>query len=228
MIRKSPVNPEQGYVYSGLAFYLWPEIVENLTGEDFEHYLKNRIYHRLGAYTLTYNPYKNFSLDQIVPTENDTFFRKIQIHGVVHDEGAAMMDGVSANAGLFGTANDLAKLMQMYLNMGEYGGYQYISSQTLKLFTACHYCNEEDRRGLAFDKPPIKNKELGMPAIDAGEDSFGHSGYTGTFTWADPDSGILFVFFSNRVYPTRNNNKIAELSIRPKMHQSIYDAIMDQ
>jgi beta-glucosidase-like glycosyl hydrolase/CubicO group peptidase (beta-lactamase class C family) len=226
MIRKSPVNPDQGYVYSGLSFYLWPEIVENLTGMGFEKYLKDSIYHILGAYTLTYNPFKHYDLDRIIPTENDTFFRKVQIHGMVHDEGAAMMDGVSGNAGLFGTATDLAKLMQMYLNMGEYGGYQFISRPTMKNFTAYHYANENVHRGLGFDKPLLKDKEQGMPAKDAGEDSFGHSGYTGTFTWADPDTGILFVFMSNRVYPTRENNKIASLSIRPKMHQVIYDARM--
>lgn len=228
MILKSPVNPDQGYVYSGLSFYLWPEIIEELTGQEYETYLKSTFYRPLGANTLTFNPYKHFSLSQIVPTENDTFFRKMQIHGVVHDEGAAMMNGLSANAGLFGSANDLAKLIQMYLNMGSYGGNQFISEGTMKKFTFCHYCNEGIRRGLGFDKPLLENKERGIPAVDAGPDSFGHSGYTGMFTWADPDSGILFVFCSNRVFPTRANNKIANLSIRPKMHQVIYDARIDQ
>jgi beta-N-acetylhexosaminidase len=204
MIRKSPVDPDQGYLYSGLSFYLWPEIVEKLTGKGFEEYLKDSIYHILGAYTLTYNPFKYYDLDRIIPTENDTFFRKMQIHGWVHDEGAAMMDGVSGNAGLFGTTTDLAKLMQMYLNMGEYGGYRFITRPTMKSFTAYHYANENVHRGLGFDKPLFKDKERGMPAKDAGED--------------------LFVFMSNRVYPTRENNKIASLSIRPKMHQVIYDA----
>ncbi len=227
MILKSPVDPDQGYLYSGLSFYLWPEVVEKLTGINFEEYLKDSIYHILGANTLTYNPFKYYDLNRIIPTENDTFFRKMQIHGRVHDEGAAMMDGVSANAGLFGTAIDLAKLMQMYLNMGEYGGYRFITRPTLKSFTSYHYANENVHRGLGFDKPLLQNKDQGMPAKDAGEDSFGHSGYTGTFTWADPDSGILFVFMSNRVYPTRENNKIASLSIRPKMHQVIYDARLD-
>jgi len=226
MIRKSPVDPDPEYLYSGLSFYLWPEIIETITGINYEHYLKDSIYHPLGAYTLTYNPLKYYGLDRIIPTENDTFFRKMQIHGLVHDEGAAMMNGVSANAGLFGSATDLAKLMQMYLNMGEYGDYRFITRPTMKKFTACHYCNENVRRGLAFDKPLIRDKEKGMPAKDAGEDSFGHSGFTGTFTWADPDTGILFVFMSNRVYPTRENNKIATLSIRPKMHQVVYDALM--
>ena len=227
MILKSPVDLQQGYLYSGLSFYLWPEIVSNITGEDFEAYLKDTFYHPLGANTITYNPYKQFALDQIIPTENDTFFRKMQIHGIVHDEGAAMMDGVSANAGLFGSTIDLAKLMQMFLNMGSYGGETYISRQTLKKFASCQYCNEDVRRGLGFDKPLIENPERGTPAVDAGENSFGHSGYTGMFTWADPDSEILFVFCSNRVYPTRENNKISQLNIRPNMHQVVYNAILD-
>jgi CubicO group peptidase (beta-lactamase class C family) len=193
---------------------------------DYETYLKDSIYHILGAETLTYNPSKHFALTRIIPTENDTFFRMTQIQGMVHDEGAAMMNGVSGNAGLFGSTTDLAKLMQMYLNMGEYGDYRFISRPTMKYFTSYHYSNEHVHRGLGFDKPLFKDRERGMPARDATEDSFGHSGYTGTFTWADPGTGILFVFMSNRVYPTRNNNKIATLSIRPKMHQVVYDSIM--
>lgn len=228
MIKKSPVDPSQGYLYSGLSFYLWPQVVADLAGQDFEEHLKSTFYRPLGANTLTYNPSKHFPVDRIIPTENDTFFRKMQIHGVVHDEGAAMMDGVSANAGLFGSATDLAKLMQMYMNLGEYGGERYISINTVKKFTSCQYCNEGVRRGLAFDRPLIDHRENGMPARDAGENSFGHSGYTGTFTWADPDTGILFIFFSNRVYPTRDNNKISQLNIRPTMHQIVYDARIDK
>jgi CubicO group peptidase (beta-lactamase class C family) len=116
----------------------------------------------------------------------------------------------------------------MYLNMGTYGGDRFISENTMKKFTFCHYCNEGVRRGLGFDKPMLEHKEEGTPAVDAGENSFGHSGYTGMFTWADPDSGILFVFCSNRVYPTRENNKIGQLNIRPMMHQVIYDARTDK
>ena len=224
MIRKSPLNEEEGYRYSGLSFYLMPEMVENLSGtEDFESYLKENLYQKLGAHTLTYNPSRFFDLEQLVPTENDTFFRKMQIHGVVHDEGAAMMQGVSGNAGLFGSANDLAKIMQMYQNMGKFGGERYISEYTLKEFTTCHYCEEQNHRGLGFDKPLLTNRENGTPAPSADISSFGHSGYTGTFTWADPKNEILFVFFSNRVYPTRLNTKLYSQSIRPRIHQVIYD-----
>ena len=125
-IRKSPLREKKEYVYSGLLFYLLPEIVADLTQTDYETYLNQNFYHKLGAYTLTYNPYRFFPLDRIVPTERDTFFRMVQLHGRVHDEGAAMMGGVSANAGLFGSANDLAKLMTMYMNWGAYGGEQLI------------------------------------------------------------------------------------------------------
>ncbi len=224
MIRKSELLENDTYVYSGLSFYLYPEIVSKQTNQDFEIYLKNTFFRPLGATTVTYNPYKYFNLDRIIPTEVDTFFRNVPLHGRVHDEGAAMMDGVSSNAGLFASTNDLAKIMQMYLNMGTYGNEQFISKNTMEKFTFCHYCEEGNRRGLAFDKPVLENKEDGSTAIEVGMSSFGHSGYTGTFVWADPESGILFVFMSNRVYPTRNNSKIYQLNIRPSIHQSIYDA----
>ncbi|MDH5397503.1 MAG: serine hydrolase [Cyclobacteriaceae bacterium] len=226
-IRKSPLNEQTGYLYSGLAFYLLPRIVEEKTGEEFQSYIKSNIYHKLGAYTITYNPADHFPLERIIPTENDTFFRKMQIHGVVHDEGAAMMKGVSANAGLFSDANDLAKLMQMYLNMGEYGGERYISEHTLRKFTTCQFCEEDNRRGLGFDKPPITDKHLGTPAPDVSNQSFGHTGYTGTFAWSDPESGVLIVFFSNRVHPTRMNTKLYSMSIRPRIHQVVYDLMKE-
>ena len=225
-IKKSPLNEKEGYVYSGLLFYLLPEIVATMTQTDYETYLNQNFYHRLGAYTLMYNPYKKIPKSRIVPTERDTFFRMMQIHGWVHDEGAAMMDGVSANAGLFGSANDLAKLMQMYLNMGSFGGERLISRATLEEFTRCQYCEEGNRRGLGFDKPLIEyNPDQSSIAKDASPASFGHSGYTGTFTWADPENDLLFIFFSNRVFPTRNNRKLYEMGIRPRIHQALYDAL---
>ncbi len=225
-IRKSPLRKEAGYKYSGLSFYLYPDIIEKITEQDYETYLKSNVYQPLGASTITYNPLRFYPLDRIVPTEIDTFFRMAPLRGTVHDEGAAMMKGLSSNAGLFGTTIDLAKIMQMYLWMGNYGGEQIISKNTMELFTACHYCNEGNRRGLGFDKPALVNKENGSTAIDASAHSFGHSGYTGTFAWADPNNGLLFIFMSNRVYPTRDNRKLYQLNIRPAMHQATYDAII--
>lgn len=223
-VKKSELLTKKEYVYSGLSFLLYPEIIKNLTGSDYESYLKQNFYRPLGAYTLTYNPLKIFAKSRLVPTENDTFFRNQQICGIVHDEAATVLGGVSGNAGLFGTTLDLAKLMQMYLNMGQYGGIQFISDTTLREFTRYQYPENDNKRGLGFDKPMLKDKENGYTAIDASDSSFGHSGFTGTFTWVDPKNGILFVFMSNRVYPTRNNTKIYELNIRPSIQQVLYDA----
>jgi len=222
-IKKSSLNAEEGYLYSGLSFYLYPSIIERMMGKDYEQHLKETFYRPLGAYTLTYNAYRHFPLDRIVPTEKDTFFRMEQIHGWVHDEGAAMMGGISGNAGLFGSANDLAKLMQMYMQMGEYADKRYISSPTLTKFTTCQFCEEGNRRGLGFDKPLLENKVAGYVAVKASSRSFGHSGYTGTMAWADPEYNLLFIFFSNRVYPTRLNTKLYLLDVRSTIHQIIYD-----
>ncbi|MCD6565184.1 MAG: serine hydrolase [Bacteroidales bacterium] len=229
-IRKSDLLGKKEYIYSGLANYIYPEMLENLTGENYESYLDSNFYHPLGAYTITYNPVNTFNNSNIIPTENDTFFRKQQIHGQVHDEGAIMMGGVSGNAGLFATANDLVKVMQMYLNMGSYGGEQYFSDSAMKEFTRCQFPENNNRRGLGFDKPLLNNDELApeenYPAPGAGPSSFGHSGFTGIFTWADPEENLLYIFMSNRVYPTRENSKIYDLNIRSNILQSIYDSII--
>lgn len=228
-IRKSPLNEETGYVYSGLLFYLLPEIVGNLAQTDYETYLKKTFYQPLGAHTITYNPLRFFEKERIIPTERDTFFRMKVLHGTVHDEGAAMMNGVSSNAGLFASANDLAKLWQMYMNQGSYGGRQFVAAKAVDEFTRCQYCEEGNRRGLGFDRPLIEyEKEASSIAEAASEQSFGHSGYTGTFVWADPEEELLFIFFSNRVYPTRLNRKLYTLGIRPRLHAVLYEAIKDR
>ncbi len=228
-IEKSPLLEEPGYVYSGLLFYLLPDIVSGITGRDFEAYVNGEFYDRLGAHTITYNPAESFPLERIVPTEQDTFFRLELLHGVVHDEGAALMRGVSSNAGLFSTADDLAKLMQLYLNFGHYGGEQLILPEAMEEFTSYQYPEEGVRRGLGFDKPLLEYEAASSyVARSASPASFGHSGYTGTFAWADPETGLLFIFFSNRVHPTRNNRKLYTLNIRPRLHQACYDAIVGE
>jgi CubicO group peptidase (beta-lactamase class C family) len=220
------------YLYSGLSFYLYPDIIENLTGTAYESYVKNTFYRPLGAHTITFNAYKHFPLSQIIPTETDDFFRMEKLRGYVHDEGAAMMGGVSGNAGLFGSTNDLAKVFQMYLQKGYFGGRRYISDLTLNEFTRIQYPENKNRRGLGFDKPMIDNDknelEDAYPAVSSSKSSFGHSGYTGTFAWADPENGLLYIFMSNRVYPTRENSKLYELNIRTAMHQAIYDSIISE
>jgi beta-N-acetylhexosaminidase len=225
-IYKSPVSEVKEYKYSGLAFYLFPEIVADLTKMDFETYLKKEIYEPIGASTLTYNPERFFPKERIIPTERDTFFRKIQIHGTVHDEGAIMMGGVSANAGLFGTATDLVKLMQLYLNGGSYGDRQIIAQASIDEFTKYQFPENNNRRGLGFDKPLLEYDSVkSSVAKDASPASYGHSGYTGTFVWVDPEYELIYIFFSNRVFPTRNNRKIYEMNVRPNIQQVIYDSI---
>jgi beta-N-acetylhexosaminidase len=225
-IYKSPVSEVKEYKYSGLAFYLFPEIVADLTKMDFETYLKKEIYEPIGATTLTYNPERFFPKERIIPTERDTFFRKIQIHGTVHDEGAIMMGGVSANAGLFGTATDLAKLMQLYLNGGSYGDQRIIAQESIDEFTKYQFTENNNRRGLGFDKPLLEYDSVkSSVAKDASPASYGHSGYTGTFVWVDPEYELIYIFFSNRVFPTRNNRKIYEMNVRPNIQQVIYDSI---
>lgn len=225
-IKKSPLLPEAKYKYSGLAFYLFPTIVGKLSGEDYIKYLNENFYDKLGATTLTYNPSRKFPMERIVPTESDFLFRHRAIHGRVHDEGAVMMGGVSANAGLFANANDLAKLMEMYLNMGEYGGHRYIDAATLKEFSTTQFPDNDNRRGLGFDKPNLEYEGVGNnTAKDASKESFGHTGFTGTMVWMDPQENLLYVFLSNRVLPTRDNTRLYKLNTRTQIQQVLYDAI---
>ena len=224
-IKDSPLNAKKEYVYSDLSFILYPQIVKRLTGKPFEEYLKTTFYRPLGAATLTYNPRRFYSLNRIAPTEYDSLFRKTLIWGRVHDEGAAMLDGLSGHAGLFGTANDLMKLFEMYRQRGSYAGQQYISAKTIAEFTRYQFPELGNRRGLGFEKPSFTY--TGNAPRSATKDSFGHSGFTGTFTWVDPDPAynLTYVFLANRVYPTRNNNKISSLNTRTYVAEALYQAI---
>jgi CubicO group peptidase (beta-lactamase class C family) len=181
----------------------------------------------LGATTLCFKPYLKFPLSQIAPTETDETFRKETLRGFVHDEMAALLGGVSGNAGLFGSASDLAKIYQMYLQLGYYGGRQYFKPSTVNEFTKVQFPMTANRRALGFDKPNpgIAGQKNKFPARDASLSSYGHTGFTGTFVWADPDQQLLFIFLSNRVHPTRRNSLLTDLNIRPAMHQVLYDAI---
>ncbi len=224
MIKRAPIEKQPHYVYSGLFFYLVPEMVRNLSGMGFEEYLETFFYDSLDMQTVCFNPASEFPLERIVPTEIDTFFRHEAIHGRVHDEGAIMMNGVSGNAGLFGDAIDVATLWQMLLADGNLDGYQYLSPSTVDLFTATQYGNLDNRRALGFDKPLLEYDSIrSSVGKSASVRSFGHTGYTGTLAWADPDYDLVFVFLSNRVYPDRTHRLLYELNIRPTIHQLIYD-----
>lgn len=226
MIKKSKVSDKKSYLYSGLSFYLYPELIQRITGKSFDQYLQDEFYQPLGAKTLGFNAGEHFPLERIVPTEVDSFFRMETLHGVVHDEGAAMMLGVSGNAGLFANSMDLARVYQMLLNGGEYDGKRYLKTSTVEEFTKCQFCDAGNKRGMGFDKPLIEYDEARSSVAEgASAASFGHSGYTGTFVWADPANDLLFVFLSNRVHPTRDNRKIYSLSVRPRIHTLVYDLL---
>ncbi len=229
MIRKSKLYKEEEYVYSGLSFFLFPRLVEELSGRPFDEYLETSFYGPLGARTVGFEPLKEYPLTQIVPTEVDSFFRMNKLHGVVHDEGAAVMLGISGNAGLFGNAWDLTKIFQMLVNGGQYGGVRFLSESTVNEFTRCQYCEEDNRRGLGFDKPLIEYDSIKTSVARlASPASFGHSGYTGTMAWADPENGLIFIFLSNRVYPTRENRKIYQMNIRPRIHDLVYGLLEEE
>ena len=226
VIRDSPLLKSKRYAYSDLGFVVLPKVIENLSGLTFETFLQQKLYARLGASTLRYNPYQVEPMDKIVPTENDHSFRHELLQGFVHDETAALLGGISGNAGLFGCAGDVAKVMQLYLQNGAYGNERYISSETLKNWTSSHFQKTNNRRGFGFDKPGIQvNKHTGKeryPSAIVSEQSYGHSGYTGTFVWADPVNELLFVFLSNRVFPDRENHRINKLRLRPLLLETMF------
>lgn len=220
------VSSEKTYQYSGLFFYMVPELIANITNRSFNGYLQDTFYGPMRANSLVFNAGREFEDYEIAPTEVDTVFRMELIHGTVHDEGAALMHGISGNAGLFSHAEDLAKVWQMLLNDGTYGETRYLRPSTIHYFTGLHFPENENHRGLGFDKPLFEyNPELWNMARSAGPRSYGHTGFTGTMVWADPDEDLLFIFLSNRVHPSRFPNKLKDLRIRPLIHQAMYDFI---
>lgn len=222
-IISSKLNVKKEYLYSDLGFYFFKHIIEKLTGLPLEDFTSRTFYKPLGLSTMTFHPLKHFPADRIVPTEDDKVFRKQLLQGYVHDPGAAMLGGVGGHAGLFSNANDLAILMQMLLNRGEYGGVRYLNPTTVSLFTRKQ--EEKNRRGLGFDKPEFDLYKPKSTANDASPRTFGHSGFTGTCAWADPDYNLVYVFLSNRIHPTGDNNKLIQKNIRTQIHQAVYDAM---
>ena len=223
-IAKVPQYKDLKYVYSGLPFYLFKKFIEDKTGVDMDKLADSLFYKPIGAITVTYNPLKKFPIERIAPAENDTYWRHQIIRGYVHDMGAAMLNGVSGNAGLFGNANDLAKLMQMHLNKGYYGGRRYISDTTEMAFNKRYFAKDSVRRGLGWDKPQFKDVP-GPTFEEISSKSFGHQGFTGTMVWADPEEQIVYIFLSNRTFPTMANRLLYKLNIRSEVQRRIYEAI---
>jgi beta-N-acetylhexosaminidase len=211
------------YRYSCLNFMLLKEAVENVSGKDLNQYVRENFYNKLGATSTTFLPLNYMSIDNIAPTEEDPFFRKQHVRGYVHDEGAALFGGISGNAGLFSNANDIAKVYQMYLNGGTYGGERLLSNETVRVFTTTK--SSVSRRGLGFDKPDPRNSRSNPTSPGAPLSVYGHTGFTGTSFWIDPDNNMIYIFLSNRVTPSRSPNRLSSLEIRERIQEELYKSI---
>ncbi len=218
---KSPIRTRGKYVYSDLSMYFMKEIVETISGTPLNVYVQQNFYSPLGMQTAGFLPLNRFPKNQIVPTENDIGFRHQLLIGYVHDQGAGLLGGVSGHAGLFASANDLAILYQMILNRGTYGGMQYFKPETIDLFTSKQ--SDVSRRGLGFDRWD-PNRETKYPSVLASDQTYGHTGYTGTCFWVDPKYNLVYIFLSNRVNP-KVTEKLSSLGIRRRVQDAVYEAI---
>lgn len=222
----TPLGRKGKYRYSCLNFMLLKEVVESLSGTDLDSFVKENYYRKLGAATTTFLPLRYMPEDSIAPTEQDPFFRKQHVRGYVHDEGAALFGGISGNAGLFSNAGDLAKLYQMWLNKGEYGGERYLSDETVKLFTTAK--SSVSRRGLGFDKPDPTNSRYSPTSPGTPIEVYGHTGFTGTSFWIDPVNNMIYIFLSNRVDPSRTPNRLGTLSIKERIQEELYNMLRNK
>lgn len=225
-IIKSKLLDKREYKYSDFTFILLKEYLERINKKTLDNIAQENFFTRLGMNNTAYNPLQKFDISIIPPTEIDTYFRHTNVQGYVHDMGAAMQGGVAGHAGLFSNAMDIAKMMQMYLQKGNYGGIQFFSEKTFDDFNACHFCADENRRGLGFDKPQLGTESLPTCGC-VSRASFGHTGFTGIMTWVDPETEILYVFVSNRTFPDSNaQNKLSKEHIREDIQKIIQEAII--
>jgi len=222
-IKDSELNDEK-YKYSDLPYYIFKEYIENYYSKGLSDIINAQLFNKLGLANTSYFPKEITSINNIAPTEIDDYFRYQEIKGTVHDMGAAMQGGVGGHAGLFSNARDVAEIMQMYLQEGLYGNKKYFDKSTINLFNNCYYCDDDNRRGVGFDKPQIEGDGPTCGCISM--DSFGHSGWTGTYTWADPEEKIVYVFLSNRSYPDSKENKLLNSNIRTDIQNLIYESII--
>lgn len=225
IIKEAPMK-EKKYEYSDIGFYYIPMIVEMLTNQSFEDYLEENFYKPLCLKNTFFKPLKHTEKDNIVPTEDDKTFRKQLLCGDVHDPVAALFGGVSGHAGLFSNARDLAVMMQLLLENGYANRTQFFSEETVRYFTSAPFVDNMNRRGIGFDKPEV-NPDIPYytPSKQSSMESFGHTGFTGTFVWADPQNNLVVVFLSNRVCPDADNNKLLRNNIRTMIHDCFYDAV---
>ncbi|HMJ69984.1 MAG TPA: serine hydrolase [Cyclobacteriaceae bacterium] len=222
MLDRQPRTP-YSYRYSDMASMIFQYMIEYIVNQPMDEFLEQHFYEPLGATTLGFHPLERFNPSRIAPTEIDTIYRKQLVHGTVHDERAAMLGGIAGHAGLFGNANDLAKIGQMLLNKGSYGGVQFFKPATVEFFTAKQYDNS--RRGLGWDKPTVGDWNS-PTATYASPATFGHTGFTGTCIWVDPEFDLVYVFLSNRVWPDRSN-KLLNANIRTRIQEVLYKSIFN-
>lgn len=224
-IAKSSLEKKEKYLYSDLGFILLADMVETVSGQSLDIFMKKHFYEPLQMWNTCFRPLDNgIILHRIAPTEQDNSYRKQLIRGYVHDPNAAAMGGVAGHAGLFSTANDLFRLYQMMLDSGRFNGRQYISTKTFCTFNSRHYADKGNRRALGFDKPFINGRSTHI-SPRASQSSFGHTGFTGTMVWVDPEYNLIYIFLSNRVYPSATPNKLANMNIRTDIQEEIYKSI---
>lgn len=215
---------EKGYHYSDLPFIFFKHILEEKYDAHIADLAKERIFSPLGLTSTFYLPLGEVNKKQLVPSEKDTYFRTQLLQGEVHDMTAALQGGVSGHAGLFSNAKEVATIMQMYLQKGNYDGQEFFSAATFDQFNTCYFCDQKNRRGVGLDKPQLWGGGMTFQGISP--ESFGHAGFTGTFAWADPEQQIVFVFLSNRTYPSMKNRKLIDHNIRTRMLKLVYDSIL--
>ncbi len=222
-IYDSELRSTKAYKYSDLGFIMFSKMVNQVSGQPLDQFAQNNFYTPLGLETLTFNPLNKLDKNNIVPSEYDKYFRNQVLRGHVHDMGAAMLGGVSGHAGLFGNAEDVAVIFQMLLNGGYYGGTQYLQPSTVDLFTTRH--DQCTRRGIGFDMKQTSRSETANMCKGASNNTFGHLGFTGISVWTDKEQDLIYVFLSNRTYPSMNNFKLGKEDIRPRIQQKVYDAM---
>ena len=226
IIKDSELLTRLRYRYSDFPYYILKKFIETHYDKTLDKLVQDHFYQSLGANNTLYNPYYKISSKKIVPTEIDDYYRYQKVHGYVHDMGAAMQNGIGGHAGVFSNANDVAKIMQLYLQKGYYGGKRYLKPETIDKFNACYYCEKGNRRGVGFDKPQLG--EDGPTCGCISMTSFGHSGFTGTYAWADPEEEIIYIFLANRTYPTAGKNLLLRENIRTEIQRLIYEAIEEE
>lgn len=220
----SEVRPPGRYRYSDLGFYILAELVKDVSGQPLDQFVEQKFYNPMGLSHMGFRPTEKFSPDEIVPTEEDRYFRQQKVQGYVHDMGSAMLGGVSGHAGLFSNAHDLAVIMQMLMNDGYYGGQRFISYEKVQDFTK--RIPGSTRRAIGFDMKEVNPDKKTYTSSFASDDTFGHTGFTGTCIWNDPVHKVTYIFLSNRTYPSSRNNRLNANEYRERIHDIIYRSFL--